>query len=63
VTSLVQRNKVVARKKGLVAGAVTGGAVAAGIILGPIAGVIGAGAAGYFAWNWFSFRVKNGLRF
>jgi hypothetical protein len=63
VTSLVQRNKVVARKKGLVAGAVGAGAVVAAVTLGPVAGVIGLGAAGYCAWNWFSFRVKNGLRF
>jgi hypothetical protein len=21
------------------------------------------GAAGYFAWDWFSYRVKNGMRF
>jgi uncharacterized membrane protein len=63
VTSLVQRNKSVARRKGVVASAATGGAVVAAVAIGPVVGVIALGAAGYFAWDWLSFRVKNGLRF
>ena len=62
--SLVQRNKVVARRKGTVA-AVVGGASAALIVAAgaPVLGVVGLAGAAYLTWDWFSFRVKNGMRF
>jgi hypothetical protein len=63
-SSLVQRNKVVAKRKGTLAAVTAGGAAALAIAVGsPVVGIIGLAGAGYLAWDWFSFRVKNGMRF
>jgi hypothetical protein len=64
VSSLVQRNKVVAKRKGTVAAAVAAGTGVAAIAGAPVLLVVGGIAgAGYLAWDWFSYRVKNGMRF
>ncbi|HEX7702166.1 MAG TPA: hypothetical protein VF403_15620 [Kofleriaceae bacterium] len=63
MSSLVQRNKVVAKRKGAMAAA-TGAVGAAVIVAGaPIIGALGIAGAAYLAWDWFSFRLKNGMRF
>jgi hypothetical protein len=63
VSSLVQRNKVVAKRKGALAAA-TGAAGAAVIVAGaPVVGALAVAGAAYLAWDWFSFRLKNGMRF
>jgi len=61
--SLVQRNKVVAKRKGAVAAAAAGGTVALAVVGAPVLAVIGLAGSAYLAWDWFSFRVKNGMRF
>jgi len=60
----VQRNKVVAKRKGALAAA-TGAAGVAVIVAGApvVVGALGIAGAAYLAWDWFSFRVKNGMRF
>jgi len=63
VSSLVQRNKVVAKRKGALAAVTVGGAVAVTIAGAPIVGVIGLAGAAYLGWDWLSFRIKNGMRF
>jgi hypothetical protein len=63
VSSLVQRNKVVAKRKGTLAAATVVGAGVVGVAVSPILGVVAFAGAAYLAWDWFSFRVKNGMRF
>ena len=63
VSSLVQRNKTVAKRKGTVAAAAAVGAGVVAVAGAPVIGAIGLAGAAYLAWDWFSFRVKNGMRF
>ena len=63
MTSLVQRDKDIARKKGIVAGAATAGSVALIAVGAPWLGVIALIPAAYFVKDWFSFRAKRGMRF
>ncbi len=62
VGALVKRNEVVAKRKGWLATAATGGSIAAIVMGAPILGVLGLAGAGYLAYDWFSFRAKHGLR-
>jgi hypothetical protein len=63
VSQLVQRNKVIAKRKGAIA-AVTGVGAAVVVVAGaPIIGVIGLAGAAVLGWDWLSFRIKNGMRF
>ncbi len=63
VSSLVQRNKVVAKRKGAIAAATAGGAAVLAVAGAPIVAVVAAAGAAYLAWDWFSYRLKNGMRF
>jgi hypothetical protein len=63
MTSLVQRDKDIARKKGMVAGAATAGSVALIAVGWPLLGVIGLIPAAYLVKDWFSFRARRGMRF
>lgn len=55
---------MVAKRKGALAAA-TGAASAAVIVAGApvVIGALGIAGAAYLAWDWFSFRLKNGMRF
>lgn len=63
-SSLVQRNKVVAKRKGTLAAATAAGAGVVAVAGGPaVLAILGLAGAAYLTWDWFSFRVKNGMRF
>jgi hypothetical protein len=54
----------VAKRKGTLAAATAAGAGVAVIGGAPVIALIGlAAGAAYLTWDWFSFRVKNGMRF
>jgi len=61
-SSLIQRNKAVARRKGALATAAGVGAAVVLVVINPIVGVVGLAGAAYLGWDWLSFRIKNGLR-
>ena len=50
------------RKKGIVAGAASAGAVAAGIFIAPFVGAVAAVPAAYLAYKWWKHRAENGIK-
>lgn len=64
MSSLVHRNKAVAKRKGAVAAVTAGGSVALIAVAGwPVLGALGLAGAAYLTWDWLQFRIKNGVRF
>lgn len=62
--SFVDKDKEIARKKGIVAAAVTTGAGALIVTsVAPVLGVIALIPAGYLVKDWFMYRAKRGMRF
>jgi hypothetical protein len=62
VAPIVERKKSIAKRKGRIAAATAGGAVAALVIVNPVLGILGLAGAAYLGYDWFSFRAKNGMR-
>ena len=63
MTSLMVRDKVEARKKGMLAVAAWGGSGFLWFAGWPVMAVAGVAGAGYLTWKWFLFRAKRGMRF
>ena len=62
--SLIERDKVVAKKKGTFAAAAWGGTVLLGVAGASTLFIRPAAAgAGYLTWKWFHYRAKRGMRF
>jgi hypothetical protein len=63
MSSLIERDKFEAKKKGTYAAAAWGGTVLLGVATGPILWIPAAVGAGYLTYKWFMFRAKRGMRF
>lgn len=63
MTSLMVRDKAIARKKGLYALGALGGSAFLFLSGAPVLGTLALGGAGYLAYKWFMFRAKRGMRF
>ena len=63
MTSLIERDKSEAKKKGIYAAAAWGGTVLLGAGIGTVLWVPAAVGAGFLTWKWFMFRAKRGMRF
>ena len=62
-TSLIARDKVEAKKKGMLAVGAGAGTVLLFAAGWPLMGTAAAAGAGYLTWKWFLFRAKRGMRF
>jgi hypothetical protein len=62
-TSLIERDKAEAKKKGIYAAAAWGGTVLLGTAFSTVLWVPAAVGAGYLTYKWFMFRAKRGIRF
>lgn len=64
MTSLIARDKVEAKKKGVLALGAWGGTAALMLVGFPTIGTVAAaGGAAYLTYRWFMFRAKRGMRF
>lgn len=51
------------KKNAVVATATTAGAVAAGVLIGPVVAAVAAVPAAYYTYKWWKHRSENGIKF
>jgi threonine/homoserine/homoserine lactone efflux protein len=61
--SLMSRDRMEARKKGLYALSAYAGAGVLFLYHAPLLGLLTVGGAVYLTYRWFMFRAKRGMRF
>jgi hypothetical protein len=60
---LVERTKKVERNKRFLFLGIAGAGTALTVMGSGFLGIIGIGAGAYLGYDWFKYRVKNGMRF
>ena len=63
MSNLVERTKKVERNKRLLFIGVAGAGTVLTVTGSAFLGLIGIGAGAYLGYDWFKYRVKNGMRF
>ncbi len=63
VANLVEQKKKVERNKRLLFMGVGGAGVALTVTGSAFLGLVGIGVGAYLGYDWFKYRVKNGMRF
>jgi hypothetical protein len=63
MSSLILRDKSIAKKKGMYALGAWGGSAVLLTMGTPFLGVAAAGVASFLTYKWFVFRAKRGMRF
>lgn len=63
MSSLAEKDRQTARKKGIYAGAATAGSITLLLAVNPVLGAIALVPSFYLVKDWFSFRAKRGMRF
>ena len=63
MSNIVERKKKVERNKRLLFLGVAGAGTALAVTGSAFLGLVGIGAGAYLGYDWFKYRVKNGMRF
>ena len=63
MSTFMTADRKTARKKGMTAAAVAGGAFGIILLGAPVLGGLGLVGAGYLTYDWFMYRAKRGMRF
>lgn len=60
---LVQRNKDVARRKGMAAAVTAASGLVLSMAATPVLGIPIMAVGAWLGWDWFMFRARHGMRF
>lgn len=63
MTTMMTKQKTIERNKRYLFLGVEGAGILTTVVLSPLIGIPLIALGAYFGWQWFDFRVKNGMRF